>query len=299
MPSRDDAIILLTGPSERGWHRLQQGFECLQKYAWHYKAPKVLDDQGKPVGEAKADRPALAKGSLLHLAMAQHYARMRERQNGRDEEAYCDPMEAVHLVAKMDKTEQFVADIERTFEAYVDEFWADEQQYRILEVEELNRTTVGGKYLLTGRFDLVLEDGMKRVFVCDHKSTGRIQPAQKEFYNMSGQFLAYGLMARQKYGDRFAGVKINLVQVGAKPAFLRVDLGRSPHLEAHFEQSVVDLEQIIERLEAEGRPYDQWPKSMNELTCYHRYGACEHMDKCRFGVTGAKAGNWSFDFHAK
>jgi hypothetical protein len=221
---------------------------------------------------------------------------MRERQNGRDEEAYCDPMEAVALVAKVERIESFVSEIQTTFDAYVDEHWADEQMYRIFDVEALHQTTIGGKYLLTGRFDLIVEDGMKRLFIWDHKSSSRIQASHKEFYAMSGQFLAYSHMAQEKYGERFGGVKINMVQMGNRPAFERFDLKRSPHLEANFAQSVLDIEAAIERLEAEGRPYAQWPKSMNELTCYHRYGACEFMDKCRFGADGMKAGNWVFDF---
>ena len=31
--------ILVTGPSPRGWHRLQQVLECPAKYAWGYLDP--------------------------------------------------------------------------------------------------------------------------------------------------------------------------------------------------------------------------------------------------------------------
>jgi hypothetical protein len=231
----------------------------------------------------------------MHLALAQHYARIRARQQGQDENEWCEPLEAVQLIAKLEKTEEHIADITRTYEAYVDRYWDDEQTLKILDIEVLNQTMIDGRYLLTGRFDLVVEDLVGQVFVIDHKTTGFMKSAQKEFYAVSGQLLGYSHMAREKYGDRFAGMKLNIVQVGSKPAFDRVNLARSPHLEQRFVQSVIDIEESIERMEASGRSYNNWPKAMNELTCYHRYGACSFIDQCRFGAGYKKAGNWTWE----
>jgi hypothetical protein len=204
-------------------------------------------------------------------------------------------MEAVELIAKLEKTEEHIPDIRRTFEAYVDRYWDDEQTLKILDIEALHQTMIAGRYLFTGRFDLVVEDMMGQVFVVDHKTTGFMKSAQKEFYAVSGQLLGYAHMAREKHGDRFAGVKLNIVQVGQKPAFDRVNLARSPYLEQRFVQSVVDIEESIEKMEASGRTYDNWPKAMNELTCYHRYGACNFIDQCRFGAGYKKGGNWAWE----
>jgi alkylhydroperoxidase/carboxymuconolactone decarboxylase family protein YurZ len=46
----------------------------------------------------------------------------------------------------------------------------------------------------------------------------------------------------------------------------------------------VDAEQRILELEAQARPYDEWPKAMNEMTCFGRYGACKHIEKCKWGA---------------
>ena len=70
--------------------------------------------------------------------------------------------------------------------------------------------------------------------------------------------------------------------------------GGDPHLESKFEQSVVDIEESIERMKASGRAQDDWPKVMSELVCYHRYGACDFIDKCRWGQEAKKGGAWSF-----
>ena len=45
----------------------------------------------------------------------------------------------------------------------------------------------------------------------------------------------------------------------------------------------MDAEAAIERLIAEGRPYDQWPPASDELICVHRYGRCEAWDPCLWG----------------
>lgn len=129
--------------------------------------------------------------------------------------------------------------------------------------------------------------------VVTHNSTARLTARHKQFYAVSGQLLGYSHMARVKYGDRFAGLIVNLIQHGT-PKFERITLPRSPSLEARFERIVVDIEESIERVEAEGRDPGDWPKAINELTCYHRYGACDFINKCRWGATAGKAGDWEW-----
>lgn len=290
--SGDDAKIIYTGPSPRGWHRLQLAAECLQKYAWAYRAPAS--------GEKKTSA-ALAKGSLIHLALAQHYARMRAgltpavsdlRDLTRIDDAWVEPEKAVSLISQLEGTEKYAATAIEAYRAYQLEYPDDHLKWKILEVEELMETWIAGKYRLTGRLDLVVEDLGGRVWAIDHKSTGRLTSRHKQFYAISGQLHGYSRMAREKYGDRFAGLIVNLIQHGT-PKFSRIVLERSPNLEARFERIVVDIEESIERMEAEGRDYDDWPKAINELTCYHRYGPCEFLDQCRWGAGAKKGGSWS------
>jgi hypothetical protein len=285
LPSRPDAQILYTGPSPRGWHRLQQAAECLQKYAWQYEAPKVEDN--------KPPSAALAKGSLVHLALAQHYAKIRAIQQGEDPEKWCDPIEAVELISKLEKTDRYAEDAIDTYENYAAQYPNDAEEMKILGIEELVSTKIQGKYLLTGRMDLSYEDLGGRVWVMDHKTTSYLKSAHKQFYTISGQLLGYSHMAREKYGERYAGFKVNLIQHG-KPKYERITLPRSPNLESRFESIVVDIEESIERMQASGRDFDDWPKAINELTCYHRYGACKFIEQCRWGAGAKKAGNWTW-----
>jgi len=286
--SRDDAQIIFTGPSKRGWHRLQLAAECLQKYAWEKESPWAGQQQG--ISQA----PALAKGSLLHLALAQHYARMRARQNGEDEEAWVEPKEAVDLIARLEGVTQFVDMINSVYDDYVRFYEIDEELWHIVAVEELFEATIAGRYLFTGRIDLLIEDRGGQIWSVDHKSSGYIRSRHKEFYAVSGQLIGYSHIVRQAYPDRYGGMKVNLVQVGDKRRFERVTLQRSPFMEQRFEQTVVDIEESIERTKAAGRAFDEWPKAMNEMTCYGRYGPCPFTDKCRWGPKASKAGSWQW-----
>lgn len=294
-----DQKIIYTGPSPRGWHRLQQAAECLQKYAWAYEAPKVEDEA--PTTKSQA----LIKGSLVHLALAQHYARMRAAQkdsveqlsvlDGDSPDSWVEPEEAVELIAKLEKGENYIPGVLETYRQYVRHYdeETERQSMKILAVEELLQTQIAGKYLFTGRMDLVYEDLGGRVWIVDHKTTGRMTSSHAQYYAISGQLMGYAHLARERYGERFAGVKINLIQ--HEPAkFERLTLSRSPNLESKFEQIVVDIEESIERMKASGRTYDNWPKAINEMTCHGRYGACSFIDQCRYGAGSRKAGNWSW-----
>ena len=162
-----DGKIIYTGPSPRGWHRLQLAAECLQKYAWRYEGPE------KP---KEAPSPALAKGSLVHLALAQRYATMRAEQRAErgeedDPADWCDPFTAVDLIARMEGTEKFTQNVLDTYEAYcrMYAYEHEKQTMQIIAVEDLVSTKIRGKYLLTGRLDLAYKDLGGRIWVVDHK----------------------------------------------------------------------------------------------------------------------------------
>ncbi len=274
-----DKLLLYTGPSSRGWHRLQLFLECPQRYAWTYEVPKGSGSSQ----ESKEDAPQLVRGSLLHLGLAQHYSQMREYQQGRNPELYYDPDEAIRILAdaKGGVWAEEAPNIIQCVDAYR-EFWATES-FKILHVEELFEGTFEG-YPLTGRLDLVIEDRAGKVWVIDHKGTGFLSDEQRQFYSMSGQMHAYRWLAGMKYGDRLAGVRLNLIQHTNEYKFKRVDTEPAPHMLNAFPRVVKDTEEAIERLRASGRPYNEWPMSMTELTCFHRYGKCQFAERCKWGA---------------
>ena len=299
-PEVDDPAVIFTGPSPRGWHRLQQAAECLQRYAWSYEnGPK----------EDISKKPPLAIGSLIHLALAQWYSRMKQEQEGKNPNEFMDPVEAVRLVAQVQGNEKHVANVVETFHNYRKRYWQDLNNRRIVAVEVLYDGTLdpgpmealaGEKsYRLTGRLDLMYEDLGGRLIASDHKTTGRLTKRHKEYFAVSGQMLGYAHIVRQKHPD-LASFEINLIQHAGQgdTKFERIFLPRRPALEAQFVARARDIEKSIELMQAEmaagKRKVDEWPKVMSELGCYHRYGACDHIDKCMYGADAKKGGSWEW-----
>ncbi len=265
--------ILDPGPSPRGWHRLQSMLECPQKFSWQYELG---------VSTFNDESPPLIKGSMMHLALAQYYARSKNKRLGLPEDEYMKPKEA--LLAKSVVTPgwgAYVDMISDCFDQYID-FWGDEN-WIPLEIEQLAYCQIGD-HLFTGRFDLIIEDKKGRVYVMDHKTTSRIQAAQAKYYGISGQLIGYSYMAKSIYGDRFAGVILNQIQHTGKMKFKRISLPPAPNLMKEFPQIVIDTETRIKSLRKEGRDPTKWPKAINELTCYSRYGACPFLDQCKWGT---------------
>jgi hypothetical protein len=274
-----DRLLIFTGPSPRGWHRIGQFLECPQKYAWAYEA----GDKGHraPTGPIDEATP-LVRGSLIHLGLAQHYAQMREYQQGRDPASYYDPEEAMRIVAdaKGEAYQREVDEMVKCVAAYQDHWHSED--FKVLRVEELYEGTFEG-YPLTGRLDLVIEDKAGRVFVMDHKSTGFLSAKQRTFYSISGQMHAYRWLASMQYGERLGGMRVNMIQHTNGYKFQRFDLDPAPHMFTQFPRIIREAEEQIAAYKAEGRAPQMWPMAVSELTCFHRYGACEHMDKCKWG----------------
>lgn len=284
--------IIFTGPSPRGWHRLQQAAECLQKYAYGYGPTPELTG-GIVDREAEMKRPALVKGSLMHLALAQHYARIYQVQNGADPEAFVPPKEAVCFLADAQGTPQYKDLICAVYDQYVFRYSEDAERMTVLGVEKMFSHQIQDRYLFTGRLDLLYADEGQRKWSCDHKTTGRLTASHKKYYAASGQLIGYQYLSR-KNGFDVAGMKLNLIQVSETPKFERITLPRAPNFEQQFEQTVIDIEESVERMQDAKRPVDMWPKAMNELTCYHRYGACKFLDRCRWGPDYKVGGDWAW-----
>ena len=284
--------IIFTGPSPRGWHRLQQAAECLQKYAYTYGTCPDKKD-GIVDRDAEMKRPALVKGSLMHLALAQHYARIYQTQQGEDPAAFVEPKDAVCFLADAQGTPQYKDLICFVYDEYAHRYADDHKRMKITGIERLFQHKVRGKHLLTGRIDLMYCDEADRNWVCDHKTTGRLTASHKKYYSASGQLIGYQYLTRMN-GYDIAGMKLNLIEVSETPKFERITCPRGPHFEQQFEQTVEDIEESILRMQQVHRPLDEWPKAMNELTCYHRYGACKFLDRCRWGPDHKVGGNWQW-----
>ena len=279
MPERK---ILETGPSPRGWHRLQYAIECPQKYAYRYELGIETFNS--------STSPALVKGSMMHLILAQHYNRVKNVAQGLDPDEWEEPIKTLQI--KADSESPVWADnldnIIKCFQAYLAHYPVD--PFEVLEVERLAYAQIGD-HLFTGRFDLVVKDRGGKVWIIDHKTTARLLARQKKFYGISGQMIGYSYIGHSIYGEKFGGMLLNQIQHTGKYKFDRIRLPPAPNLLRRFPQVVDDTEKLITRLKEEKRPPDQWPLAMNELTCYTRYGACPYMDHCQWGISNTEEVN--------
>ena len=268
----DDRLIIFTGPSPRGWHRLQTFLECPQRYAW---------GELVGIGGVNENAPPLAKGTLVHLGLAQHYARMRETQQGREPDLYYNPTEAIDIMVEAKPHWHEFGELAKTVVEAYKERWKNER-LNVIAVEEMLEANIGG-YRFTGRMDLVYEDSQGRVWIMDHKTTGHLSNKQKKFYSVSGQILGYRWLGHITYGDRFAGLRLNMIQHGGDFKFQRLDVEAAPRMYSRWPQTVVDAEEGIQRLMDSGRAPDEWPMASSELVCYHRYGPCQYVEQCKWG----------------
>jgi len=272
--NNDDRLLIFTGPSPRGWHRLQLFLECPQRYAWNYLAGL------KGINE---DAPPLVKGSLVHLGLAQHYAQLREKQQGRDPKLYFDPIEAIDIMIEAKPHWKDHGELaKRVTEAYLVK-WRNER-FKIVAVEELLEAQIEG-YRFTGRMDLVVEDSEGKIWIIDHKTTGRLQAQQRKFYSVSGQILGYQTLGKIHFGDRFGGMRLNMIQHGGDFKFERFNVDPAPKMMERWPSAVKDAEEGIQKLLDEGRPADKWPIAPSELVCFHRYGPCNYIEQCKWGHT--------------
>lgn len=278
--------LLVTGPSRKGWHRLQTFLECPQKFAWKYPREAGSADRSNTQDwihrqGTSLPSPPLIRGSLIHLGLAHHYARMKAKHEGKDPEDFYTPQEAVRVYGSQQGWDLYVEPMVACVEAYMDHFCRE--NLRIVEVETPHTVTFLDGNDITGRLDLVVEDRAGRIYVIDHKTTVSYSDSQRTYYSMSGQFMAYTWLGIATWGDRFAGMKINFIQHTEPYKFIRVDTLPAPALLRKLPTTIAHAERQIRFLREMYPDVNDWPTANSELTCVHRYGECEFIRQCRFG----------------
>lgn len=268
------AKLLDAGRSERGWHRIQNVIRCPRLFAWK-------EIEGIPFKIS----PPLVKGSLIHIALAHHYQRMKEVQTGGDPEDWLSPEDAVFALAQKNREESPLW--EDCAPLIVDAYfgyrnnWLRED-WKVLEVEVELRARVGKlKHLYTQRADLIIEDHDGRVWIVDHKSAYRISSKTLRQHILDGQFIGYQMFGYAKYGARFAGVLVNRVKLSTPYEYDRRSLEPAPAAIEDFVNVIEEAEARIARYE--GKPTREWPMALNNQTCFGKYGQCSAYELCRFG----------------
>lgn len=265
-----DRILINTGPSPRGWHRIESFLRCPTFYWWRANGH----------GERSE---ALVRGSIGHAGLAHFYARLRARQHGQSIDAYYNVPDAMRLVGETfgDLGRSLVPKVIPVVEGYVNRYATIDTRLKIIGVEELLETEFYG-FRYTARADLVVEDEQDRVWIYDHKFVGRIEDKVFRRYSLSGQFLGLHHLGARRYAERFGGVLVNAVGMDRRVGRTALDpapwaLTRFPAVVANTERQIAALAEV---------PIESWPMALSEVVCVTPYGPCPHFDACRWGTRG-------------
>lgn len=280
--------ILNAGSSgEWGWHATELAMRCPQLFAYHHRI-KDADLDG--------NRGALLRGSMVHQGLAHHYARLQNAQAGLDPNEWALPDDAVYACCEAlgketgDTSPLKYLESSRNIVADYIAHYGGTEKLDVIAVEEVFTAEIAG-YKFTQRLDLVARRENGKVYIFDHKTTGRISPTSAERYTLSGQFLGMATFGRNLWGTDFGGVIVNLIGCGpvdgysaaGATTFQRAELDPAPHALRLFPLTVKDARDRIAELDASGRDPWEWPKVFSEQTCVGPYGRCDGFNLCRWG----------------
>ena len=269
--------LLNAGQSPFGWHRLQAFMQCPTKYYHSY----ISEEQHRTVS------PSLIVGSLLHTGMAHRYAIMGASQRNEEHDLF-DPIDAMKTQAKQEGKlwEEQLEKVLDVYEKYTKDeytlFW--ESDFEIMNVEDVFTMTIEG-YDLTLRADLVVQSKTSGlIYFVDHKTSSYIQENTTKGYQSSGQFIAYQVLGENLWKEQFGGLVINYLQHGGFRAktptvkFVKENVKRSQDHIYAFAPSVLFYRKLIEHYQ--DKDVKHFPRVQTEFSCMHKYGACDHYDKC-------------------
>ena len=261
---------------EWGWHATELALRCPRLFAYTYRVPGAKREH--------TDSAPLLKGSLVHQGLAHYYMRMGLEQLGLNPDEYAPVDLAIEDCAKKlgPHAPQYVKLAQDVLFRYA-AHWAMER-LEVLAVEEVFAAEIGG-YRYTQRLDLVVREADGKVWIYDHKTTGRITRDVASRYTLSGQFIGMHSFGVRTYGDEFGGVKLNLIEVGESSmgAFRRQTPDPAPNAIKGFPLTVLHARDRVADLDRSGTPAEEWPQTLSEQTCVTAYGTCNFFEKCRWG----------------
>lgn len=287
----DGRLLIDAGESGVGGSFHEYLLRCPQRFAYRY----ILEL------EEKASQ-ALSRGALVHVGCSHYEARLQARQQGWTGEnggpppatAYHDPITAVAVAGRQrGATEAYVVTAQRAVNRYMNWRALEERRYAVLAIEHRVSVTFAGVREVLGepygdysvRYDLVLQGRDGRIYVEDHKTTGGVVDGRKKAaFTLSISILGLQKVGRMTYGEKFGGVRLNMISLRDDCPPVRIEPQIAPHALRQFEQTVLDRQYALDALKKSGRDPWNWPKALSEQgPCMDRYGPCPFRDHCRFG----------------
>jgi len=233
-------------------------------------------------GNRGAPSDAQARGILLHLVLAHHYAKRNRLPNFRqDGEALTagevmTPEDAAHALAEDQPVfRPWLGPVVEAYGAYCT-YWGESDFDQVLALEHTLHAI--GEYPVPycQRADLLVKR-QDKVWIIDHKGSGYSGGSSLfEQVSIDAQFVGYHWLGRQRFGKKFGGVILNQVSFEKGFRFKRAEIPVLPQVLADFEYAIRTAGDEWNRLQ--GKPM---PKRFHSEVCWDRYGKCDHFDSCR------------------
>ena len=300
VPLVDGRILLDAGSSgPAGWSSRSRVLRC----------PRAYGIASVSAGPTTSD--PLIKGSLVHIGVAHYYARLQAVQQGWQgapgdscpgPEAYLTPTEAIGALARRENEhwQKWVGLATEATAAYGQ--WHRGFHEHVIAVEHLivmqvpwvDRDGVNHVFPHSARIDLITQLPDKRFRIIDTKTTStRFEKTTP--YDLSGQIIGLTWWGRQEWGDKFAGVELNIMRLGGWKntlPFERMTPRLAPHAVREFPKTIAWSVYERSMLKRQfGEDALSWPLALSDSgPCMDRWGPCSFRELCYWGPDGLRGG---------
>lgn len=279
---QDGRVLINTGSSGLGSHLLGVFEDCPRLFAY----TELL---GLPIEEHRME---LIRGSLLHVGLAHHYARLGCRQKGGvwvNGQHYTDPdqfylwADAIEYAAAACENPQIAANVMTTVIEKIRKYitWAKTADLgmEVVAVEHPFAYNFSG-VPYTMRLDMVVRSA-SGVYTWDHKGTASLVRAHA-LYSMGIQIAGIGAGGADAFGSR--GVVINYIQwhhhKGPKE-FVRLVPDPAPGIRTHLPMRIQQNWWTMLQYYQKWSPW-YWPQ---RGACIDKWGKqCPALDLCQKGT---------------
>jgi hypothetical protein len=233
---------------------------------------------------------AYVRGSLVHIGLAHHLAQ-RSTASGipvhHDDKKFTaptdvlDPNKAIELAAESRNHYEFVDLSKQAVQVFKQEYYDD--NLRAHAVEHTMGITYDD-YLVQLRVDWIGEDTKTGLFwMIDNKTSSYMKKDTLEAFSLDFQFLFLHHLGRHYYGDRFGGVKVQVLNLGKKVEVYRANVGFAPAALRQLPDMIRYKRKEWDALQAANTSLDSYPKAFHNLVCRHSYGMCDYFERCKMG----------------
>lgn len=239
------SILISPGPSKKGSHRTSVAAKCIREHGFH------LEEKAAGGVNRLDNHPPIVTGTLLHLALAHHYAIETIKKYGvvtvdnvkyTDASVFLSPSDAVLALAakKNERVWEDAANVViETLPSY--KLWAigHDANLQVLAVEQQLKLDMTSYYervwamtvkmkmeidksfwdamfadpIYTQRADLIVRlRSSKQIMFVDHKKTFLINNRTSSQHVLGRQFLGYQAIGAKLIGAPFAGVLLNRIK---------------------------------------------------------------------------------------